>query len=341
MEMKYYIIALFFIFPLVLLSESFDSYFKQAQISLTENKPTEAITLFKKALEYDVDSYIGRLGLATAYFYQKDYDNSLKQLGKIEKSENHNLIFYKIISSCYIAKEDYKNARKYIELGINNYPKSSELYEDYGLITAQVGRADSSAIIWKKGAELNPAYPGNYVRLSTFYEGISDYISAAYYLEHALNTTINMENFLNLNQRLYKIHKYSLSNKNNELKIDFLKESLGTILLQKNSFHQDYQSIWDELPGNRFSEDRDTLLVQEIIELRVEFYKKWFAKGLDKKYPSKIYERIAKIKEAGLLEAYCWWLMSEGSRDELISWAQNNQKDFESLISLMQENPIK
>lgn len=313
--------------------ETGSSYFKQMQLD-------SAIYYFKRSLDAAPENYVPRLNLAVAYYYNNDLEKSEEQFTKLSYHNDNDILYYKLYTNVLINLKKYDDARATIQYGIAKFPNSAELYEEYGLIYTQDGRTDSSKVLWEKGVEVNPAYQGNYTRLKLYHKGIGDYVGMAYYLEMSLNLSRDLEQFRSLNKELYEVYQKGLSHNDSGAKLDLLEESLATIILKRDEFHRKFQETFDAVEMNSFPKDKKRLTLDEIAKIKARFYEIWFKQGYETIKPNPITERIKLIRNAGLLEAYGYWLMSEGNENELMAWATTNRDNFEKLIKLMAENPI-
>jgi hypothetical protein len=75
--------------------------------------------------------------------------------------------------------------------------------------------------------------------------------------------------------------------------------------------------------------------------IRTNFIDYYYQRDMDKKCPNVLFSYQKKIKDAGFMEAYNYWLLSMGDQEEFKKWYNSNEKKFRDFVAWFKKNPIE
>jgi len=136
---------------------------------------------------------------------------------------------------------------------------------------------------------------------------------------------------------------------NNELiKLNSKKAPIQLNRTQRNEFEQAYLQILAMLRDNGIlnltssgrTEDGDYNLLQAVSFIRSNFIGLWM-QAYDKDIPVPLFQWQFELQERNLLEAYNFWLMSNGDPNYFIKWRTNYTDDFQNFLDRLIAKPLK
>ncbi|MCB2312377.1 glycosyltransferase [Clostridium tagluense] len=200
----------------------------------SKDKRTRNITLLKQQIKKDPDNYFAHFNLGTEYAALDDVKMALEHYYKsYENFEPHNgysfLLIFRIVFLNYNIK-DYDAAFKFINIGLENYPKFTDLYflkalilKDMNMPTLQIKSLEKCIELGEAPSELKCLYGVGsfkaYYELGNAYLKLKDYDAAYNYYIEAMKSN---PDFIN---PLY---------------------SIGHILKNKNTPFYDFKKIIEE-----------------------------------------------------------------------------------------------
>jgi Tfp pilus assembly protein PilF len=127
-----------------------------------------ALLVLNRALEQQPNDLNMLKELAFTYYLQRDYVKAKQVALPLPSRSDADVQTYQIMGLVYKAIEERKDCERLYKEGINRFPNSGVLYNEYGemLWTKQ----DYAAIKWwEKGIEADPNYASNYYNAALHY----------------------------------------------------------------------------------------------------------------------------------------------------------------------------
>jgi Glycosyltransferases involved in cell wall biogenesis len=254
-----------------------------------KNKRTRNIELLNSQIEKDPDNYFAHFNLGTEYAALNDTEKALMHLYKsYEKFDANNgysyLLIFRIAFLNYNIK-DYDTAFKFINIGLECYPKFTELYflksliyKDMNMPTKQIRELEKCIELGESPLQYRCIFGvggfKSYYELGDVYLKLRDYDTAYNYYDEAI-----------------------------KLKPDFINPlySIGHILKNKNTPMNDFKKIIEQL----FSDyPKSNAIIADL------FYSEGFYKTA-LEYILKCEQAGMKIDELILLKAKCFVRIGE------------------------------
>ncbi len=123
----------------------------------------EAITIYKQLTAICKTNYNLLAELSQAYAKNGEVEQATEPFGKVGPMPEMTDTTYCILSQIYLDAHQQRNANKWANWGLKQYPNSGILYEQHGSVLYN-GSKTSGLAEWVAGMEKAPAYAGNYKR---------------------------------------------------------------------------------------------------------------------------------------------------------------------------------
>lgn len=298
----------------------------------------ESLELLEEAQELDPKNSTYPYEMAYAYCLKEDYKEALKILRKLEKHKDATDLIYQMAGNCYDYLGKSKDAIKTYEKGLKKFPDSGCLHLELGIMKMKEGLYNEALSFFEKGINSDPAFPSNYYWATKLYCDSDEEVWGMIYGELFMNLERNSKRTVEISELLYNTYK-------SEIKI--LGDSAKTVSFSKNAIiNQDNF----RLPyGMGIYEPillRSILSVQEINikslnNIRTGFINHYFERGLEKMYPNALFSYQDKIRKAGHMEAYNYWILMQGDTNEFVTWKSDNEAKWDNFVEWFTTNPLK
>ncbi|MBS1611503.1 MAG: hypothetical protein JST49_01675 [Bacteroidetes bacterium] len=80
--------------------------------------------------------------------------------------------------------------------------------------------------------------------------------------------------------------------------------------------------------------------IQSLDKIRTNFVDLYYSNGKDKEYPNLLFEYQKKVKDAGHLQAYNYWILMKGDDQGFSNWLEGNKEAYEKFIAWFKDNTM-
>lgn len=301
---------------------------------MNNGKFEESIDLIEKALLQEPENIILQYEKALAHYKLKEYNQAIEILTPLKDRPDVFVQIYQILGNSYdfIAKK-YTAIDIYNE-GLQKFPDSGRLYMELGI--AELGNENRELAItyFERGISAEPDYPNNYYHLAKILEEDNFNFYALMYAETFMNYVRNEDKFREINKLIFELYnKIFKVNEAGKISINNKKRYAN------NKFADNYINTLISAYNNVSPNDNENLTINDINKIRNDFIKMWFEKYQDK-FESKILLRQKELSNAGLFEAYNYWLISDGDLEEFTIWIENNLDEYDNLLLWLRQNEL-
>lgn len=321
-----------------------DSFFKKGIELLNKGENEKAIEFFEKAhkIEPAILDYIYEIALA--YYNMKDYEKAITILDTLRRHQDVNDQVYQLLGNSYHFIENSDKALEIYTEGLEKFPNSGRLYMEYGL--ALVGKKRVREVIgyWEKGIEVEPAYENNYYYLAKYFSRTGEKIWTLLFGEIYLNVAKNYKRRDEISKLVYETYNNSLFSQEDSLyKVSFSDVRIVSENIDETRipFQMAFQNMMIEASKPYILVKTISLPIKDIIKVRENFLKNWFAKNYNQKFPNIIFDFQKKLLDEGNFEAYNYWLFDVARKTEFESWKTKNSKKFNSFIKSISKSPLR
>lgn len=298
----------------------------------------ESIALLQDARELDPKSFIYPYEIAYALCLDKNYEDALKILKKLEKHKDASDLLYQMMGNCYDYLGDSKEAVKTYERGLKKFPNSGCLYLELGNMQRDKGENYAALSYFEKGIEVEPTFPSNYYWAAKIYLNTEDEVWGMMYGELFMNLERNSKRTVEISKLLYDTYKNEIKILNDStVSVSFCKYSEISSDNTKLSFGTGiYEPIlMMSLPNTKVI-DMSTLN-----KIRTNFLDIYYKRNLENIYPNALMAYQKKIKDAGYINAYNHWILMQGDTEGFLEWKSANENEWKNFMELFSNNPIK
>ncbi len=286
-----------------------------------------AVIVLTRALEKDKNNLDLQKDLISSYYYERNYDKGLQVVKTVLDRNDADVVCYQLAGNVYKALEEVKDCEKMYKAGLRKFPKSGQLFSEYGeLLWA---KKDYSAIdLWEKGIKEDPSCAGNYYNAALFYYYTKDKVWTIVYGEIFVNMESLTERSAAMKQLLLDAYKQKLF-----AEADLLKDSDKN----KNSFAKAFLECMNKQNtlANR------GLTTESLTMIRTRFILDWFARYADT-YPFRLFDYQRQLIQEGMFNAYNQWLF--GAVENLSvydNWNKTHNEEFNNFTAFQKTRIFK
>ncbi|OHX63995.1 tetratricopeptide repeat protein [Flammeovirga pacifica] len=302
-----------------------------------------SINVLKECVKLDPESFIYTYEMAYAYTLKKEYKKAIKCLNKSKKCKDANSQVYQMLGNSYsYLGKPYKALEKYQE-GLTVFPNAGNLYLESGNIYYQSNIIDEAKRLYKIGIEKDPMYPSNYYRLAKLSLTSEYKLDGLIYGELFMNIERGSGRTGEMSKLLYDTYKSSISHKgdtsvysfNKTLELNSNNISDGEIKLPLQFTYFNNLALAAAQLGQQ---EVDLEYMCELRKLLLENY----MKNSINEYPLILMSYQNKVAEAGHLEAYNYYILQQGKKEEMDSWFDANEEKYNQFVEwyIMKENVL-
>lgn len=199
--------------------------------------------------------------------------------------------------------------------GLEKFPSSGLLLNDYGEGLYAQGKSNDALEIFEKGVASDPNVSGNYYYLSKIYSQKNNPLWAALYGE----IFVNLES---LTSRTNDIKDIVLQNTRKL----FAKKGAKQYINSANPFEASVATTIDAL-NNNVAPDASA---EALTAARAQFIVTWFTGADATKFPYRLFDRERQLLKQGDFDAYNQWLFSGANYASFNIWIHQNEEFYNS-----------
>jgi tetratricopeptide (TPR) repeat protein len=315
---------------------------KEAVKLMDQGKLDESIKLLEEAEKIDGEKFNYPYEKAYAYYLKQDYNKAITILENVKKHKNVAPELYQLMGNSYDILEKPEKAFEAYDEGLKKFPNAGMLYLEKGNVYWNKKDYENALPFYEKGIEVNPMFASNYFRATKIYCNSNEEVWGMIYGEIFINLERNSD-------RTYEISKLLFETYKSEIK--FTSETTAEVSFSKNTI----------INANDLGEDKKfklpfalvyepTLLLaitgEKSIDLnsmnniRQSFLKNYQTFGHNKTNQNVLFDYQNKIAESGNFEAYNYWLLSNGDKENFDNWMTNNKEKWDKFVKWFTENKI-
>jgi tetratricopeptide (TPR) repeat protein len=316
---------------------------KEAIKLMDEGKLDESIKLLEEAEKLDSEKFNYPYEKAYAYYLKQDYNKAIKISETVKKHKNVMPELFQLMGNSYDILEKPEKALEVYDEGLKKFPNAGMLYLEKGNVYWNKKNYEKALPFYEKGIEVNPMFPSNYFRAAKIYCNSSEEVWGMIYGEIFINLERNSD-------RTYEISKLLFDTYKREIK--FKSETTTEVSFSKNTFI----NVNDLGNGKQFKLPftmvyEPTLLLavtgeksidlNSLNNIRQSFIKNLISFNHNKTNPNVLFDYQIKMSERGDFEAYNYWLLSNGDKENFDKWMEKNKEKWDKFVKWFTVNKIK
>lgn len=308
---------------------------------------TDAIQLLAQAKKLDPQNLNFAYETAYVYYQQKNYDLVIKELKPFAGGKKApDARFYQMLGNAYDLNKQPDKAVSTYKAGIKRFPDAGQLYLELGGAAYQSGNNDLAVDYWEMGIQNDPSYSSNYYWASKLYCLSSEKIWGILYGELFLMLEPNTIRTVEISSLLFKTYQSAVMvNPNSSWQNWVCFSERARMYTMLGAAEQGeitpFQVAIDETMTNALTSEMKTKNIQALYQLRVRFIENWSTAAFKHQYPNLLFDWWEKVKDAGHLEAYTYWVFKSGQPNEFEEWKKNNESAYRRFLLWYQDSPLK
>jgi tetratricopeptide (TPR) repeat protein len=306
-----------------------------------------SIEMLQQARKLDPKTMDYPYEIAFAYYQKQDYKKSLEFSRPLIKHKNVTDRVFQLIGNTYDMMGDPDKSLDVYEQGIKKFPHSGALYLESGVVLRANNKIDEAVGFWERGIKADPNHSSNYYWLCKTFADSEEKIWALLYGELFMSLEYNSKRTSEISALLYKTYqKIYVATSDSTGKYDLTKKGFTITVSSKSDFKNIAKTGFLPFEGNftmvfttcalNFNQGID---LKSIHDARICFLKSWFEKHAAN-FPNVVLDFEKRMNDAGVFEAFNYWLLSQGNYEQFEHWREQNPGKFDALAKWIKENPI-
>lgn len=306
----------------------------------------EAIGYLEQAKKLDPSNPSYDYEMAFAYNIDRDYKKVIKICEKLTKHPQQFARVYQMLGNAYDYDGNPKKAIKTYERGLKKFPNSGELYLERGNMEMMKEEYNNAIGFYVQGTLADPSFPSNYYWCAKIYLNTDNEYLGMIYGEIFMNLERNSKRTQEISAFIYRTYQNEITfSGDTSVQVSFAS---NTIYMSKD---MSAESLISSLMPFGRSVYEMTLSLSVIGEteislsslnnIRTRFRESYYANDKHVEYPIALFEYQKTVQEAGYMEPYNYWILSEGDAEAFEVWYKGNETVWEEFIEWFGPNQIE
>lgn len=305
----------------------------------TQGKFDEALVLLDEAQKLDPENYMYPYERAYTYTKKKEYQKAVDILQPLLKHANANGGTYQALANNYDILGQSDKAMETYETGLKMFPKAGEIYSELATMAMKKNDYKKGLQYMEQGIRMAPKFPTNYYKAAIIYcMATKDAIWGMIYGEIFMNMEPNTQRTREISKLLFDTYKKN---------IVFLSDNkwgstfVTTVSVPTNAIPGQIplSMVFDQYMIMA-SQGETGIDINSANRIRAKFISIFKEADAKTPYNNILFDFQAKIREAGHLEAYNYWLLNQGDQPNFASWYANNKDKMDSFLKWVSTNRL-
>jgi len=227
---------------------------------------------------------------------KKDYDKAIIIGKSLVEKQDADVQSYQILGFAYKGSGNVKDCAKLYQVGLEKYPNSGVLYNEYGELLARDNNLPIAILEWEAGIKADPNYSSNYYNAAMYYSRVGNticwvllYGEVFVNLESYTQRTAEMKSLLlDTYKKIFTV--LPLETIANDARLNGFEKAFYQTLLKSKSIANAGVSP------------------ETITAIRARFILDWFANKDNDNMPFHLFLRQQYFLREGLFDAYSQWI---------------------------------
>lgn len=305
-----------------------------------ENKLDEAVRSLEEAKKLSPKDISIDYDIAYVRFVQGKYQAAIDILLPICKTHKDVKDYYfQQLIICYTLQKQQTEALKMLEIGLKKFPESGRLHFERGNVDAAKKDYLAALVHYEKGILVEPTYPDNYYWASRIYFLTNEEIWGMFYAEIFRNLESNSSRSDEISKRMYEIYRREIQFPTDSTCAVSFSEAAATYDPKVNSKMPVLPITYCAL-AKQAANDARRVDLRGLDYIRMYFIMTFIKTDFYEQYTNPLFEYQKQIQEAGHLEAYNYWLLSQGDMPAFGSWLKSNKEKWDAFVAWFNANPM-
>lgn len=300
------------------------------------------IKLLQEAQKLDPEDIDITYEIAYAYYLDKDYKKAVSILEKIKVDKKAKDYVFQLLGNAYdnLGKSD--DALAVYKEGLKRYSNSGRLYLEQGVLWMGKKEYNKALDLYEEGIKADPDYASNYYWAAKIYCNSSEKVWGMIYGEIFMNLERGSKRTAEISKLLYDTYKSQITFPNDSsTRVDLTNSNVITEKdLKAGKLKLPYQTSVYVLTLTVATGSARKINLKTLDQIRTSFLDTYYSMKHDKEYPNALFEYEQKVKAAGHLQAYNYWLLSKGDDQGFDNYLEANKEKYEQFIAWYKENAM-
>ncbi|PSL33193.1 tetratricopeptide repeat protein [Chitinophaga ginsengisoli] len=328
---------------------------------MDDGKLAESITILEEARKLDPAEPEIVYEMALAKYQQQHYEEAIKLLKELVKKKQATGRVYAMMGNAFDDMGKPEKAIDTYDEGIKKFPEEGNLYVERGVMELKKNDHNAALGFFEKGIKAAPMYPSNYYRAAKIFLDSDQEVWGMIYGEIFMNIERGSKRTEEISKLLYYTYKGEIKfESDTNISVSFAKQNNTIYLDASQNKKKQASSLASALAeqvmasmGNSFANGAyEMTLVKSLIgekminleslnRIRTRFLDIYTQEGRDTSYPVVLFDFQRKVKDAGYLDAYNYWILGQGDEKVFGEWRSEHAQQWNGFMKWFKENRIK
>lgn len=306
---------------------------------LLENGQSEqSVALLEEAIKLDPENKSYTYQLGNVYYLAKNYTEAITILSAVGSLNGSSEQIFMLLANSYLKSGQREKAVAALEAGIKKFPRSGKLYFEMGELYSSENNPSRAIFYYENAVEIEPESPTNYYALAKIFLRSDEEVWGMIYGEIFINLERNSPKTEEMSKMLFDTYKSEIKFlSDNSFSLSFSKKAVSDTKTFELPFGIGvYEPLLMEAALKETSID-----LASLDRIRTTFNKSYFSSRKDKIYPNVLFSYQSKIRLAGHMEAYNYWLLKNANDDGFSEWRDSNKEKWSRFSQWFDQNKLK
>lgn len=310
-------------------------------IRLMDKKDYEgAIGLLNQCVKLQPKTHVYYYELGLAYHLSGDTKKGIEYAKKALSADDANDQCYQLYGNLLDMSGQREKALEAYESGLKMFPGSGRLYLEKGNSSFMDKKYGDALTAYENGIEADPSFSSNYYRAAQLYCSSEEEVWGMIYGEIFINMEPTSERSQETSRMLYKTYESEIVLGDSVSSVSF---SRSAIVLNEKTDPADFKLPFPLMvyePNLMLSIIGETKIsLASLNAIRTRFLENYLRTSAAD-YPNMLFDYQKKVRDAGHLEAYNYWLLRSGNPSEFNTWLETHEEAFKAFAGWFNENRL-
>ena len=184
---------------------------------------------------------------------------------------------------------------------------------------------------YTKGIEVSPNFPSNYFNLANLYFSSTNKLAGIIYGEIFMNLERTTQRTIEMSESLFNAYDQSIYLSKDSSSIDFCEIRIDATSLTDGEIKLPLCATF----GKNFILSiigEEEVSLKSLSQMRTNFLKLYFEKDFEE-YPNVLFDYHKSMEEAGVFEAYNYYLFQMAKKEDFAKWHTENEEAFNKFVN--------
>ncbi|MEO5930243.1 MAG: tetratricopeptide repeat protein [Candidatus Kapaibacterium sp.] len=301
----------------------------------------EGMRLMEQALKYDPENPDLKYEIAYIQYSRKEYEKAKVILEEIfAQRPKGSAELFQLLGNAYDMLGNSSKAIETYEAGIEQYPKAGNLYLERGLMAMTAKDYNKAISFWQRGIKAAPKFPSNYYWAAKLYCNSSDRVWGIMYGEIFMNLELGTDRTATMSKILYDTYRDAISVGNDTMSISFSRNPAIMAPEEGKEIKLPFPLLYEVgmTVASISVMNAKRVGLAQLDSVRTMFLDAW--KNEEAPTAAVLFDWQKKLRDAGVLEAYNYWLLGKGDEAAMTLWMKKNSGKMDALIEFLEKHRI-